>query len=276
MTYAKNLRVSNHAKERIVERVSRGAIKNPTRLFKTALKDGYNPNQLDSEFMYYLKGKTKNWRFNAKIYEDNIYIHNKGVLITVLEIPEEFLPVEEHLMPVIKSRKEDFNMDLKEIVKNRPNIVRKQGPNQDQATVEYDKKLFDLGYKECRSCLSVKKLDQFSPRSASKDGKAPYCNTCVRNKQRKRTEETVKVEPITTVKKTIEDNIPGPKSQLVYNIETITQATGFSEYLSKHNISDEEFLKYVDIPDDIASAMEIYKHMAVESRELYLKLKGAK
>lgn len=277
MISAKNIRVSNHAKGRIAERVPQGVIKNPVKLFKTALKDGYNPNQLDSEFMYYLKGKTKNWKFNAKIYEDNIYVHNNGVLITVLEVPEEYLPVENHLIPVIKNKKEDFNMDLKEIVKNRPNVIRKHGPKQDEATMEYDEKLFNLGYKECRSCLSVKKLDQFSPRSQSKDGRGPYCNTCVRNKARKSKDEKISTsakEVSTSIEDTIKtENI---KPKLTYNIETVIQATSFSDYLNKHNISDEEFIKYIDIPENIMNAVEVYKHMALESRELYLKLKGDK
>lgn len=262
-----NIRVSTHAKSRISERVQNGSFKNPERLFKNVLKDGYNPNQFDGEFMYYLKGKTKNWEYSAKIYDDNIYIHNKGVLITVLEVPLEFLPLKDHLRPVIKNR-EEFNMNVKELLKERPNAVRSKGKGA-RLFKEYDEKLFNLGYKECRRCASAKTLDQFSPSKVTWDGRHTYCKSCVRMDQRKRADK--KLNNIVTTDVEIKTNIKQTDPK-VYSIQAITQATSFNNYLREHNISDTDFIKFLEDSSDLSKALTVYNHLSNDSRELYISL----
>lgn len=93
------MRVSTHGKKRMRERVQSSLTnRNVNSLFKTALHKGYTPKAfIDGDFKKYLMAHSK--KNSVKVFQDHMYLYNgsRKILYTVWRVPNQFLPVEQHL-----------------------------------------------------------------------------------------------------------------------------------------------------------------------------------
>lgn len=238
--------------------------KEEEKLLKIVRKKGLSPKYYKGEFKEFLMNYS-DWTVHVKTYEDVIYVYDaaNNILIEKLDVPEQYKPITQYLKDDIE--KEGNNM-LEEILATRPNIERKRGRvASDSEIAIYDSKLLEIGYKECRSCGEVKKLENFSPRKGG-DGYQSYCCECHQKLYSNKDTQTPTQTDITTK--------PTQTDSSSFEIQTINQVFGFSEYLHSHNITDKEFTTFLDSYNkDIYTALEIFNHLSKESQDLYMKIR---
>lgn len=317
------MQISVHARTRMQERLPNyGLNTKPMRVFKDALIYGKGVKDFYGEFHNYLAVIANRYeKTNLKVHNDIIFIYEVGKqkLVTVWNIPKEFEPYKRYLNcnrneyeSIIEEekRKRDEDqlniMSLESIIQSRPkNIVRGKGRCTDVNTNNYDARLFEIGYKECRNCGEVKRLEAFAPRKQSKDGRQPYCNECINEKNKARM-KTSTVEELFTcssckIMKPISEfekgrgryghssicnsckKMTAPETKVdsievstndTYNIVSINQAIRFSDRLKEKGISDKEFINFMKGSNTMYDMLEIYKHLSPESQNLYLRMRG--
>ena len=90
-------KLTKHGAYRFKQRVSREL--DGTKTYRKAVQAGYNKENFTGEFYNYLLNKSSN-RTVLKIYNGKIYISSKNSkkLITVLKIPNKYLPIEKFIL----------------------------------------------------------------------------------------------------------------------------------------------------------------------------------
>lgn len=247
--------------------------KEEAKLLKKVREEGVSPKHFIGEFKTFLMNYS-DWTVHVKVYEDNVYVYDaaNNILIESFNVPDQYKPIKNYIKSNINEKEGNNMNELEELIASRPKEERRKG--RISATSElaiYDSKLLKLGYKECRECGSVKKVDEFSPRQGG-DGYQSYCKECHQAKYPTRTSSTKTIKTNITNPTTVPPVTPPTKptnSKTSYSIESINQAFGFNNYLNEHNITPKAFNEFLTKYKDMSEALTIFNHLSEESRELY-------
>lgn len=89
--------VSKHAKDRFRERTTLGKNSEMVKLFSQAKAHGKSPDYFAGEFWEFLTSrKVSSKNLKVKVFQDKIFLYKHRNLITVYNVPEQFLPTKEH------------------------------------------------------------------------------------------------------------------------------------------------------------------------------------
>lgn len=94
-----SLKVSNHAKRRVSERLNVSHKAKRNQLLNRALKYGHNYDEYKGDFLDYLtiKKNRKKSNIGIKVYDNNIYIYQGKIVITVFPVPKKYIPSDYYL-----------------------------------------------------------------------------------------------------------------------------------------------------------------------------------
>ena len=194
VTIIKTLQVSEHAKQRIQERIPQAGNERPINLFKKAMTYGKNLAEFYGDYKDYLtdlysknKGKLK-----IRVYGGNIYLYNstttKHILITVLNTPPEFEPWKDYLCinrndPEVKERVLSKQIKESEVI-TLDKVSRKEmfkWSNEDlKAWKEKAYADREHSYLECTYCNRYMPVTNFSKDNSATNriGFRPECKDC--------------------------------------------------------------------------------------------------
>ena len=115
------IKASQHAKRRAGQRLNVAYKAQRNKLFNKAIKYGHPPNDFAGPFKEYLiKKLSKVKGTQIKVYDKNIFIYKKHLMITVFPVPNSYLPIENYFVrsnPTMNRfydiiGKRDFTFDL--------------------------------------------------------------------------------------------------------------------------------------------------------------------
>ena len=94
-----SLKVSNHAKRRVSERLNVSHKAKRNQLLNRAIKYGHSYDEFRGDFLDYLtvKKNRKKSNIGIKVYDNNIYIYQGKTIITVFPVPKKYLPTDNYL-----------------------------------------------------------------------------------------------------------------------------------------------------------------------------------
>lgn len=81
--------ITNHAKERMKDRVGIGRKQDIRKEFQLAMKYGSIDKIKDEDFKEYLEERGMGGN-GVKVYDGNIFIHRNKTLITIYPVPDKF------------------------------------------------------------------------------------------------------------------------------------------------------------------------------------------
>lgn len=114
-------KVTRHAAKRVEERVSRKL--KPNKVFNKALKQGRSLSEFYGDFREYLESKLHNYKHtDVKVYDNNVYVYNNKVMITVYPVPEKYRPIKDYMTRYRNSRDEYLKALYKYVDKNLVSI----------------------------------------------------------------------------------------------------------------------------------------------------------
>ena len=117
-------KVSQHAKERILERTDLDRGKDANALFRNAIHNGKSPSQFSPPFSTYLKHKLKRGN-QVKVYAGMIFIYSNKTLITAYRIPPKFKEILKQSEQLRSVKKIANNTSNKELLKMLIDTCRK-------------------------------------------------------------------------------------------------------------------------------------------------------
>lgn len=117
-------KVSQHAKERILERTDLSRGKDANSLFRNAIHSGKSPSQFSPPFSTYLKQKLKRGN-QVKVYAGLIFIYSNKTLITAYRIPPKFKDFLNRTEQIKSVNKLASSMSNKELIKSLADISKK-------------------------------------------------------------------------------------------------------------------------------------------------------
>lgn len=292
------MQISAHARQRMQERLPNYGLRTkPMKEFKDALIYGRGVKDFYGEFRNYLSVTALRYeQTNLKVHKGMVWIYEVGrqKLITLWAIPDEFQPYErylnvnrneyEQILEMEKKERDEgqlSNMMLESVLQSRPeNLVRGRGRS-DAETNNYDHRLLEIGYKECRCCAKAKPLSEFSVKKSSSDGYQSYCVECVKakneNSKVSKDDVTVNESVVNSTLKSISDS-KEEALQDMFSISSINQVIGFSDKLKEVGLTDKEFVDFISFIKTVDKTkyemLQIFEHLTEDSRNLYLKMRG--